>query len=79
VLSFLVGMQDTNSVLRETLKNYMNEPELAERFKFVWLRERKEYFKSISLDFDQSSLDVVSHKTVYIRTKVSKYKKYYQQ
>ena len=41
VLSYMIGMQDINLVLRETLKNFMNNPESTDELKKRWISTKK--------------------------------------
>jgi hypothetical protein len=60
VLSYLIGLQDTNLILRESLKNYINDDSVTNELKFRWLTSRKAEDKANSIETEDKIVDKVN-------------------
>lgn len=57
VLNFMIGMQDMNLSLRETLKTYINSREVCDEFKSRWMSNRREADRAIGVQPDDKELE----------------------
>lgn len=60
MLNYLIGMQDINLSLRETLKTYMNSREVCNQFRERWVLNRREADRAIGVQTEDNALEMVS-------------------
>lgn len=60
VLNYMIGMQDINLSLRETLKTYINSREVCGQFKERWMSNRREADRAIGVQVETKELEKVT-------------------
>ena len=61
ILSYLIGMQDVNLILRDTLKSFMNSNGFTDLLKGRWVYQRKIADAANGIQIEEKELDSVSH------------------
>ena len=59
ILSYLIGMQDMNLALRDTLKNFMNSVDFTDLLKNRWIHHRKIADTANGIQIEEKELDNV--------------------